>query len=329
MEKFQAMITGVGAYVPKDILDNHALSQMVDTSDEWIMTRVGIKQRHILKGENMGTSVMAAKAIEELLMKTKTKPEEIDLLLCATITPDYVFPSMASVLTEKTGIKNAFGFDIAAACNGFIVALETGSNFIKSGTYKKVVVVGADKMSSIIDYTDRNTCPLFGDGAGAVLLEPTTEELGIMDSIIHTDGVGVPHLIMKAGGSACPPSHETVENRLHTVYQEGKTVFKYAVSLMADTAVELMERNRLTNETVDWLVPHQANLRIINATGERMGLPAEKVMINIERYGNTTAATIPLCLWEWEDKLKKGDNLILAAFGAGFNWGAMYVKWGY
>ena len=329
MEKIQAMITGVGAYVPKDILDNHALSQMVDTSDEWIMTRVGIKQRHILKGENMGTSVMAAKAIEELLMKTKTKPEEIDLLLCATITPDYVFPSMASVLTEKTGIKNAFGFDIAAACNGFIVALETGSNFIKSGTYKKVVVVGADKMSSIIDYTDRNTCPLFGDGAGAVLLEPTTEELGIMDSIIHTDGVGVPHLIMKAGGSACPPSHETVENRLHTVYQEGKTVFKYAVSLMADTAVELMERNRLTNETVDWLVPHQANLRIINATGERMGLPAEKVMINIERYGNTTAATIPLCLWEWEDKLKKGDNLILAAFGAGFNWGAMYVKWGY
>ncbi len=329
MGKIQAIITGVGAYVPEDILDNQMLSQMVDTSDEWIMTRVGIKERHILKGENMGTSVMAAKAIEELLAKTGTKPEEIDLLLCATTTADYIFPSMASILTEKTGIKNAFGFDIAAACNGFIVAMETGSNFVKSGTYKKVIVVGADKMSSITDYTDRNTCPLFGDAAAAVLLEPTTEALGIMDSIIRTDGVGLPHLLMKAGGSVRPPSRETVENRQHCVYQEGKTVFKYAVSRMADTAVELMERNHLTNETVDWLVPHQANLRIISATGERMGLPDEKVMINIDRYGNTTAATIPLCLWEWEKKLKKGDNLILAAFGAGFNWGAMYLKWAY
>jgi 3-oxoacyl-[acyl-carrier-protein] synthase-3 len=329
MGKIQAMITGVGAYVPEDILDNQMLSEMVDTSDEWIMTRVGIKERHILKGENMGTSVMAAKAIEELLAKTKTKPEEIDLLLCATTTADYVFPSLAAVLTEKTGIKNAFGFDIAAACNGFIVALETGSNFIKSGTHKKVIVLATEKMSSITNYTDRNTCPLFGDAAAAVLLEPTTEEFGIMDSIIRTDGVGVPYLLMKAGGSVLPPSCETVENKLHTVYQEGKTVFKYAVSLMADTAVELMERNHLTNETVDWLVPHQANLRIINATGERMGLPKEKVMINIERYGNTSATSIPLCLWEWEKKLKKGDNLILAAFGAGFNWGAMYVKWAY
>lgn len=329
MGKIQAIITGVGAYVPEDILDNQMLSQMVDTSDEWIMTRVGIKERHILKGENMGTSVMAAKAIEELLAKTGTKPEEIDLLLCATTTADYVFPSMASILTEKTGIKNAFGFDIAAACNGFIVAMETGSNFVKSGTYKKVIVVGADKMSSITDYTDRNTCPLFGDAAAAVLLEPTTEEFGIIDSILRTDGVGLPYLQMRAGGSVCPPSYETVKNRQHYVYQEGKTVFKYAVSRMADTAVELMERNHLTNETVDWLVPHQANLRIISATGERMGLSEEKVMINIERYGNTTAATIPLCLWEWEKKLKKGDNLILAAFGAGFNWGAMYVKWAY
>ena len=329
MGKIQAMITGVGGYVPEDILDNQMLSQMVDTNDEWITTRVGIKERHILKGEGMGTSVMAAKAIEELLAKTATKAAEIDLILCATTTPDYIFPNLASVLIEKTGLKNAFGFDISAACNGFIVALETGSNFIKSSVYKKVIVLAAEKMSSITDYTDRSTCPLFGDAAAAVLLEPTTGELGIMDSILRTDGVGIPHLLMKAGGSVCPPSRETVDNHLHTVYQEGKVVFKYAVSLMADSAVELMERNHLTNQTVDWLVPHQANLRIINATGERMGLPAEKVMINIERYGNTSATSIPLCLWEWEKKLRKGDNLILAAFGAGFNWGAMYLKWAY
>jgi 3-oxoacyl-[acyl-carrier-protein] synthase-3 len=329
MGKIQAIITGVGGYVPEDILDNEMLSQMVDTNDEWIVSRVGIRERRVLKGEGMGTSVMAAKAIEELLAKTGTKPEEIDLILCATTTPDYIFPNLASVLTQKTGLKNAFGFDISAACNGFIVGMETGSNFIKSGAYKKVIVLGAEKMTSIVNYNDRNTSPLFGDGAAAVLLEPTCEELGVMDSILRIDGVGIPHLLMTAGGSVNPPSKETVENNLHTVHQDGKVVFKYAVSMMADTAVELMERNHLTRDTVDWLVPHQANMRIISATGDRMGLPSSKVMVNIERFGNTSSATIPLCLWEWEKKLKKGDNLVLAAFGAGFNWGAMYVKWAY
>jgi 3-oxoacyl-[acyl-carrier-protein] synthase-3 len=329
MEKLRAAITGINAWVPEYKLTNQELSRMVDTSDEWIMQRVGIKERRILKGEGLGTSDMGEPAVRGLLEKTNTSPEEIDLLICATITPDMFFPATANIICDKVGIKNALSFDIGAACSGFLFALQTASQFIESGRYKKVVVVGADKMSSIVDYTDRTTCPLFGDAAGAVLLEPTTEEVGVMDHILRTDGSGRKFLHLKAGGSCKPSSHETIDAREHFVYQEGQSVFKFAVSNMADVSVEIMEKNNLKPEDIAWLVPHQANLRIIDATGRRMGLPPEKVMINIQNYGNTTAATIPLCLWEYENRLRKGDVLILAAFGGGFTWGSIYLKWAY
>ncbi|MDX9948779.1 MAG: beta-ketoacyl-ACP synthase III [Bacteroidales bacterium] len=329
MGKIRAVITGIHAWVPEYRLTNLELSKMVDTSDEWIMQRVGIKERRILKGEGLGTSDLAEHAVRGLLEKTGTSPEEVDLLICATITPDMAFPATANIISDKVGIKNAFSFDIGAACSGFLFALQTASAYIFTGKFKKVVVVGADKMSSITDYTDRTTCPLFGDAAGAVLLEPTREDYGIMDYILHTDGSGRKYLHMKAGGSAKPASHETVDAREHFIYQEGQSVFKFAVVNMADVAVEIMVRNKLKPEDIAWLVPHQANLRIIDATGRRMGLSPEKIMINIENYGNTTAATIPLCLWEYEKKLKKGDKIILAAFGGGFTWGSVYLKWGY
>ncbi|MBP1618542.1 MAG: 3-oxoacyl-[acyl-carrier-protein] synthase [Bacteroidetes bacterium] len=325
----KAAITGIGAWAPEDIITNEDIAKLVDTSDEWIMSRVGIKERRVLKGEGRGTSVMGIKAVEELLSKTGTKPEEIEVVIFATTTPDYAFPSTASIVAEGVGIKNAFCFDLQGACSGFIFALETGSNFIRSGSYKKVIVLGGDKMTAITDYEDRTTCALFGDTAGAVLLEPTTEDLGIKDAILHTDGVGIPHLHMKGGGSAYPASKETVEKKMHYVYQEGQAVFKHAVSKMADVSAEIMERNHLTNEDVAWFVPHQANLRIIDAAAKRMGLSSDKVMINIQKYGNSSAGTIPTCLHEWESKLKKGDNIILAAFGAGFTWGSIYLKWGY
>ena len=325
----RAAITGIGAYVPEDILTNSDIEKLVDTTDEWIMTRVGIKERHVLKGEGKGTSVMGAEAVKELLKKTNTKPEEVEVIIFATTTPDYVFPSTAAMTAEACGIKNALGFDIQAACSGFIYALEVGSNFIKSGKYKKVIVAAGDKMTSIANYKDRATCPLFGDAAGAVMLEPTEEEFGIMDSILHLDGIGITHLHQYGGGSAYPASHETVDKDMHYVYQEGQVVFKHAVSKMADVSVEIMERNNLSNESVDWLVPHQANIRIIEAVGNRMGLSPNKVMVNIQKYGNTSAATIPVCIHEWESQLKKGDNLILTAFGGGFTWGALYLKWAY
>ncbi len=324
----RAAITAVGAYVPDEILTNDDLAKIVDTTDEWIMTRVGIKERRVL-GEGKGTSVMGAEAVKQILEKTNTKPEEVEVIIFATTTPDYIFPSTAAMTAEACGIKNALGFDIQAACSGFIYALEIGSNFIRSGQYKKVIVAAGDKMTSIANYKDRTTCPLFGDAAGAVMLEPTTEEVGVMDSILHVDGMGKTHLHMYGGGSVYPASHYTVDNDMHYVYQEGQVVFKHAVSKMAHVSVEIMERNGLTKDTVDWLVPHQANIRIIEAVGNRMGLPAEKVMINIQKYGNSSAGTIPLCLYEWESKLKKGDNLVLAAFGGGFTWGAVYLKWAY
>jgi len=329
MEKIRAAITGINAWVPEYRLTNQELSKMVDTSDEWIMQRVGIKERRILKGEGLGTSDMGDKAVIGLLEKTKTSPDEIDLLICATITPDMFFPATANIICDKAGIKNAFSFDVGAACSGFLFALQTGAQYIESGRYKKVIVVGADKMSSIVDYTDRTTCPLFGDAAGAVLLEPTSEDVGIIDHILKTDGSGRKFLHMKAGGSCKPPSLETLEAKEHFIYQEGQSVFKFAVSNMADVAVEIMEKNNLKPEDIAWLVPHQANLRIIDATGRRMGLAPEKVMINIQNYGNTTAATIPLCIWDYEKSLKKGDVLILAAFGGGFTWGSIYLKWAY
>ncbi len=329
MEKLRAAITGINAWVPEYRLTNQELSKMVDTSDEWIMQRVGIKERRILKGEGLGTSDLGEPAVRGLLEKTNTSPGEIDLLICATITPDMAFPATANVICDKVGIKNALSFDIGAACSGFLFALQTGAQYIESGRYKKVIIVGADKMSSIVDYTDRTTCPLFGDAAGAVLLEPTTEDVGIIDHILRTDGSGRKYLHLKAGGSAKPSSHETIDAREHYVYQEGQSVFKFAVSNMADVSAEIMEKNNLKPEDIAWLVPHQANLRIIDATGRRMGLSPEKVMINIQNYGNTTAATIPLCIWEYENRLKKGDVLILAAFGGGFTWGSIYLKWAY
>ena len=329
MEKLRAAITGINAWVPEYRLTNQELSKMVDTSDEWIMQRVGIRERRILKGEGLGTSDMAENAVRGLLEKTSTSPDEIDLLICATVTPDMAFPATANITCDKVGIKNAFSFDIGAACSGFLFALQTGAQYVESGRYKKVIVVGADKMSSITDYTDRTTCPLFGDAAGAVLLEPTTEEYGVMDHILKTDGSGRKFLHLKAGGSCRPSSHETIDAKEHFIYQEGQSVFKFAVSKMADVSVEIMEKNNLKSEDIAWLVPHQANLRIIDATGRRMGLPPEKVMINIQNYGNTTAATIPLCIWEYENRLRKGDILILAAFGGGFTWGAIYLKWAY
>ncbi len=329
MTKIRAAITGINGWVPEYRLTNQELSTMVDTTDEWIMQRVGIKERRILKGEGKGTSDLGEQAVRGLLEKTGTSPDEIDLLICATITPDVAFPATANIISDKVGIKNAFSFDLGAACSGFLFALQTGAAYVETGRYKKVIIVGADKMSSITDYTDRTTCTLFGDAAGAVLLEPATEEYGIMDYIFKVDGSGRKYLYQKAGGSVRPASHETVDAREHFIYQEGQTVFKFAVSKMADIAAEIMEKNNLKAEDIAWLVPHQANLRIIDATGRRMGLSPEKVMINIQNYGNTTAATIPLCIWEFEQQLKKGDNLILAAFGGGFTWGSMWLKWAY
>lgn len=329
MSKITAAITAVGGYVPEYRLTNKELEQMVDTSDEWIKTRTGIEERRILKEPGKASSDMAVPAIQEILKKKNLDPKEIDCIICATVTPDMVFPATANLISAKIGATNAWGFDMSAACSGFLYSLSTGASLIESGRYKKVIVVGVDKMSSIIDYTDRNTCIIFGDGAGAVLLEPSTEGLGVMDSILKSDGAGAEYLHMKAGGSLKPASIETVTAREHYAYQEGKTVFKFAVSGMADVSAAIMERNNLGADDIAWLVPHQANLRIIDATANRMGLPTEKVMINIQRYGNTTAGTIPLCLWDWEKQLKKGDNLVLAAFGGGFTWGAIWIKWAY
>lgn len=329
MKRTTAAITAVHGYVPPDLLTNFDLEKMVDTTDEWIRTRTGIETRHILKGEGLGTSDMAAEAVKGLLKKRGIDATEIDLLICATVTPDHVFPATANIISDKIGAVNAWSYDIGAACSGFIFALTTGAQFIETGKYKKVVVVGGDKMSSIIDYTDRSTCIIFGDGAGAVLLEPNQDGLGIIDSILKSDGNGKQYLHQKAGGSVKPASHETVDNREHYVFQDGQPVFKAAVKGMSDVSAEIMERNQLTSDDVAWLVPHQANLRIIDATAKRMGLGNDKVMINIQRYGNTTAGTLPLCLWDWENQLKKGDNIILAAFGGGFTWGAVYLKWAY
>ncbi len=329
MSKIRAAITGINAWVPEYRLTNQELSRMVDTSDEWIMQRVGIKERRILKGEGLGSSDLGEMAVKGLLEKTGTSPEEVDLLICATITPDMAFPATANIISDKTGITKAFSFDLGAACSGFLFALQTAATFVETGKCRKAVVVGADKMSSITDYTDRTTCTLFGDAAGAVLVEPSSDETGIIDYLFRTDGSGRKFLHQKAGGSVKPASHETVDAREHFIYQEGQSVFKFAVVNMADIAVEIMEKNNLKSEDIAWLVPHQANLRIIEATGRRMGLPPEKIMINIQNYGNTTAATIPLCMWEYENKLRKGDVLILAAFGGGFTWGSMYLKWAY
>lgn len=325
--KITAAITGVQGYLPETIVTNDDLAKIVDTSDEWIRTRTGIQERRICK--DGATSDMAAIAINKLLEKKNIDPLEIELVVFCTVTPDYPFPSTANVVSDKCGLKNAWGFDLKAACSGFIYGLETGAKFIESGQYKKVLVVGAEKMSSILDYQDRATCVIFGDGAGVVLLEPNEEGLGVQDAILHSDGAGRQYLYQPAGGSVNPPTAETVANRMHFVKQEGKTVFKYAVTDMAEVSAEIMEKNHLTSDDVDWLVPHQANLRIIDATAERMGLSREKVMINIQKYGNTTAGTIPLCLWDWEKQLKKGDNLILSSFGGGFTWGAIYLKWAY
>jgi len=329
MAKIRAAITGVGAFLPEYRLTNGELSTMIDTSDEWIMQRIGIKERRILKEKGKATSDMGAAAVKELLEKTNTSADAVDLLICATITPDMTFPATANIIANKVGIHNSWSFDLNAACSGFIFALTTAAQFIESGRYHKVIVVGADMMSSITNYNDRTTCPLFGDAGTAVMLEPTIEEVGIMDYINHVDGLGRHHLHMKAGGSLLPASCETVENEQHFVYQEGQAVFKAAVSGMADVAVEIMTKHNLSSEDVAWLVPHQANMRIIDATARRMGLSTDKVMINIEKYGNTTAATIPLCLYDYEKQLKKGDNVILAAFGAGFTWGSVYLKWAY
>lgn len=325
--KITAAITGVQGYLPDYVLTNEDLSKIVDTSDEWITSRTGIKERRIMK--DGATSDMGAAAVSKLLEKKGIDPLEIDLVICGTVTPDMVFPSTANIISDKCGLKNAWSFDVNAACSGFIYALTTGAQFIETGKYKKVIVVGADKMSSIIDYQDRTTCIIFGDGGGTVLLEPNSDGFGIIDSILHSDGSGRQFLYQPAGGSAMPATHETVENRLHYVKQEGQQVFKFAVTNMADVSARIMEQNNLTSDDVDWLVPHQANLRIIDATASRMGLAPEKVMINIEKYGNTTAGTLPLCLADWESKLKKGDNIILSAFGGGFTWGAIYLKWAY
>ncbi|MFK7900385.1 MAG: beta-ketoacyl-ACP synthase III [Cyclobacteriaceae bacterium] len=325
--KVTAAITGIHGYVPDYVLTNEELAKIVDTNDEWIVSRTGIKERRILKGEGKGTSHLAYGAVQPLLEKTGTNAEDVDLIIVATITPDFVFPSTANVLGDMIGAKNAFGFDISAACSGFLYALTTGAKYIESGMYKKVIVVGADKMSAITNYEDRTTCILFGDGAGAVLLEPNTEGLGLQDSILKSDGAGLPFLHQKAGGSRKPASLETIENREHFLFQDGKSVFKYAVTSMADVSAEIMEKNNLSADDVAWLVPHQANKRIIDATANRMGVSMDKVMINIHKYGNTTAATIPLAMFDYVDQLKKGDNIILAAFGGGFTWGSAWLKW--
>ena len=327
--KITAAITAVGGYVPEDRLTNADLEKMVDTNDEWIRTRTGIEERRILKKQGLATSDMVVPAVQDLLHKRGISAEEIDCLIVATVTPDMMFPSTSNLACHKLGAKNAWGFDLLAACSGFLFALTTGASLIESGRFKKVVVAGADKMSSIVDYSDRNTCVLFGDAAGAVLLEPNSEGYGVLDSILRTDGSGAPFLNMKAGGSLRPASIETVTKKEHFAYQEGQSVFKFAVKGMADVSAELLERNHLTGSDIAWLVPHQANKRIIDATANRMGLSPEKVMLNIQRYGNTTAATIPLCLWEWRQQLNKGDLIVLAAFGGGFTWGATLVKWEY
>ena len=329
MSKIHAAITAVNGYVPDYILTNKELETMVDTNDEWIVSRTGIKERRILKGEGLATSDLAVPAVKGLLEKRGISAEEIDLIIFCTSTPDMMFPATANILADKIGAKNAWGYDLQAACSGFLFGLTTGAQFIESGKHTKVLVVGADKMSSVVNYSDRNTCILFGDGCGVVLLEPNEEGNGIQDTILKTDGSGGPFLNIKGGGSLNPATHQTVEAGLHYAYQEGRTVFKFAVTNMADVAHEIMQRNNLTADDVAWLVPHQANKRIIDATAERAGLPEEKVMVNIHKYGNTTSGTIPLCLWEWESQLKKGDNLILAAFGGGFTWGSVYLKWAY
>jgi 3-oxoacyl-[acyl-carrier-protein] synthase-3 len=329
MGKITAAITGVQGYVPNYILTNKELESLVDTTDEWIISRTGIKERRILKGRGKGSSDMGAEAVNKLLVKINSTAEEIDLIICATATPDMIFPSTACIIADKIGATNCFAYDLMAACSGFLYALSTASKFIETGTYKKVVVVGADKMSSIVDYQDRATCIIFGDGAGAVMLEPSDEGLGIQDAILESDGSGREFLHMKAGGSVRPASYETIDAREHYIFQDGQSVFKAAVKNMADVSVEIMERNNLTAADVAWLVPHQANKRIIEATSRRIGVEDEKVMKNIEKYGNTTNGTIPLCLWEWENQLNKGDNIILAAFGGGFTWGSIYLKWAY
>lgn len=329
MTRVKSAITAIHGYVPDYILTNKELESMVETTDEWITTRTGIKERRILKGEGLGTSDMGAEAVKGLLKKRGIEPSEVDMVICCTVTPDMKFPATANVISDKAGIKGAFSFDLNAACSGFIYGLVTGAMYVESGKYKKVVVVGADKMSSIVDYTDRQTCVIFGDGAAAALLEPTNENVGVMDHEFHTDGSGRAHLHMKAGGSLKPPSHETIDAREHFVYQEGQVVFKFAVTNMAEVSASVINKNKLTGDDIAWLVPHQANMRIIEATARRSCIPMNRVMVNIEKYGNTTNATIPLCLWEWEDKLKKGDNIILTAFGGGFTWGAVWLKWAY
>jgi 3-oxoacyl-[acyl-carrier-protein] synthase-3 len=329
MTKIRAAITGVGGYVPDYILTNQELETMVETSDEWITSRTGIKERRILKGEGLGVSYMGVRAVNEMLAKTNTDPKDIDLIIFGTVTADMPFPASANLVAAEVGATNSYGFDVSAACSGFLYALTAGTKFIEAGTHKKVIVIGGDKMSAIIDYKDRTTCIIFGDGAGCVLLEPTTEEVGIIDSLLRSDGMGAPYLHQKAGGSRIPASHESVAARQHFIYQEGQAVFKFAVINMADISAKIMERNNLKAEDVSWLLPHQANKRIVDATASRMGLAEDKVMMNIDRYGNTTAGTIPLLLWDYEKKLKKGDNLVMAAFGGGFTWGAIYVKWAY
>ncbi len=329
MKKTRAVITGVEGWVPDYILTNQELETMVDTNDEWIVTRTGIKERRILKGDNQGTSVIGTHAVNGLLKKTNTDPQEIDLIICATVTPDMPFPATANIIADNVGAKKSYSFDISAACSGFLYALTMGSQFIETGMHRKVIIVGADKMSSIVDYQDRSTCIIFGDGGGAVMLEATEEEVGIMDSLLHTDGSGAPYLHMKAGGSRKPATPETLAAREHYAFQEGASVFKFAVTNMAEVSARIMVNNNLKSEEIAWLVPHQANKRIIDATANRMGIGPERVMMNIEKYGNTTAGTLPLCLWDYESRLRKGDNIVLAAFGGGFTWGAVYLKWGY
>jgi len=330
MGKINAIITGVGGYVPDYVLTNEELSRMVDTTDEWITTRVGIKERHILTEEGLGTSYMARKAAKQLLEKTGVDPDSIDALIVSSTTPDYKFPSTASIVLGKLGLKNAFAFDFEAACCGFLYSLDVAASMIQCGRYKKIIVIGADKMSSLVDYQDRQTCVLFGDGAGAVLVEGTEEEgVGVQDSFLRTDGKGLPYLHLKAGGSVCPASHFTVDHKLHYIYQEGRAVFRYAVTAMSDDVVRIMQQNQLTADDVDWVIPHEANLRIIEAVAKRAEVPLDKVVVNIDRYGNTSAATIPLAIWDHEKHLKKGDNIIFTAFGAGFVHGASFYKWAY
>ena len=331
MEKVNAVITGVGGYVPDYILTNEEISRLVDTTDEWIMTRIGIRERRILKGEGLGSSFMGTKAVEQLIERTSVNPAEIDVLICATSTPDYDFPASGALIANNVGMKKAFAYDVEAACAGFMISLMNAVGYIESGRYKKVVVVATEKMSTIVDYTDRATCPLFGDGAVAVLVEPTTEDIGVIDAIIQSDGAGGGHLKLPAGGSVCPASHETIDKKMHYVYQEGQAVFKAAVVSMSDVSVEIMQRNNLTENDLAWFIPHQANLRIIDAVANRMNVKKDKIKINIEKYGNTSAVTIPICFWEMvnDKQLNKGDKIVISTFGAGFTWGAMYLKWGY